>query len=441
MDRIIQTVRSFFKEHASPEGPLLLAISGGADSMALLQASYELLPRFPFHVVHIDHRWRDTSSREAEALRSWAEQRRIPFHLHTLSPPDFQGNWEAKGREQRLQLFRQLVEKGGFQAVVLAHHADDQAETILKRICEGSSLSGWPCMRPVSAFEGMLLWRPLLSFTKKEIAEWVARRKVPFFEDPTNGNIHYLRARMRKQMFPLLAQQFGKEVVPSLCRFAEEAADLRLWMEQQAQELLIPEGEGVLGQWYDWTKVPISQAALLRFALQKVMGKGERTPPRVLVDDLSSALFRQIPNRSFSWSGRHFFADRGCLFVINPSPASFSWTGCLSGAKEEKTTGWREAWEGRAEVMLPEGDYRLAPASAGTPYGEQSTTLGKWWNRHRVPAILREKFPVVWEGERVVHEFLSGRKKTGRSHLWKEGCWVQLRLQASLFPGGEGAEI
>ncbi|MCH9703393.1 MAG: tRNA lysidine(34) synthetase TilS, partial [Chlamydiae bacterium] len=122
------------KKICAGRGPLLLALSGGPDSMALLHLMREL--NHPFEVAHIDHGWREKSAEEAEKLQTLVNE---PFHLKRLEK--FSQNAEDQARRARLNFFRELCEKRGLEGVLLGHHADDQAETVLKRLFEGARLT------------------------------------------------------------------------------------------------------------------------------------------------------------------------------------------------------------------------------------------------------------------------------------------------------------
>ena len=145
--KIKQELRRFLRAHYSQGRELLLALSGGPDSQALFHLLVEF--RYPFRVAHVDHAWRPESAKEAKALEELCRQHKIPFHLKTLNPDEMQGNLEDACRQERLSYFQELSTQWNCQAVVLGHHADDQAETVLKRLFEGASLEKLAGIRSV----------------------------------------------------------------------------------------------------------------------------------------------------------------------------------------------------------------------------------------------------------------------------------------------------
>ena len=176
--------------------------------------------------------WTMDGARRAAGRPSRSRQRRIawdfPYIGRVLKRGDFSpGNLEEQGRNHRLQFFSQLYNALSCQALVLGHHAGDQAEVVLKRVFEGASICNLGGLVPDSQLCGMRVWRPLLSFRKREILEWLGQKNLAYFQDPTNFSKKFLRGRMREEMIPLLQTSFGKEVSSNLYRLGEESREVR----------------------------------------------------------------------------------------------------------------------------------------------------------------------------------------------------------------------
>lgn len=227
-----QTVGRFLKQHHTTDAPLLLALSGGPDSLALYHALLEW--KVEFAVAHIDHGWRSTSAQEAAALQSSC---RVPFHLLTLDPSTIEGNLEDECRNKRLHFFKSLVEKYGYRAVLMGHHADDQAETVLKRLFEGASFTQLGGMEETSFYEGMRIWRPFLPIPKRSILAYCAEKKLQPINDCTNLDERYLRAKMRKTLMPSLCDTFGKEIVKPLARISTQALELKEYLDKKSESI------------------------------------------------------------------------------------------------------------------------------------------------------------------------------------------------------------
>ena len=159
----------FFDKYWDGKSKLLLGLSGGPDSRALFHLLLD--HGIPFEVAHLDHGWRDESREEAAYLQKLCEEFKVAFHLERVAHPVKDEN---SGRKARLSFFRALCEVHAFQAVLLAHHADDQAETVLKRVFEGASLPRLKGFSPCTIVEGVSLWRPLLEVAKEQILRWLA---------------------------------------------------------------------------------------------------------------------------------------------------------------------------------------------------------------------------------------------------------------------------
>lgn len=213
---------------------ILIALSGGPDSMALFHLLSQI-KGLSIGVAHVDHRWRATSEKEALTLQKIADEKNIPFHLLTLTDKPPQKNIELFGRNARLAFFKRVVKEHHYQAVFLAHHANDLAETVLKRFFEGGSLHG---MEEASFFEKILFVRPWLKITKQEILSFLQESNISYFVDETNEDKMFLRGKMRSSLIPILEKEFGKGIVYPLISYSEEALDLDAFMQREYGHLV-----------------------------------------------------------------------------------------------------------------------------------------------------------------------------------------------------------
>lgn len=213
--------------------PFLIGFSGGSDSLALAHSLHS--HAIAIHLAHFDHGWREKSYQEVQKLSAWAKNLGIPFHTQRSANPQIK---ELEAREQRYAFFEELFASKSYEALVLAHHADDQAETILKRVLEGAQLFNLKSMQHSAMREKMPIWRPLLAITKKEIAAYNEANGLDPIEDETNFDPKYLRARMRSRIIPDLAQKFEKNIAPPLARLGEYSLQLDQYMEEKTQKFL-----------------------------------------------------------------------------------------------------------------------------------------------------------------------------------------------------------
>lgn len=221
-------IDSFLKKNLDIKKPLLLALSGGPDSLCLYHLLKNYSEKIELHLAHVDHGWREESKEEARLLAKLGE----PFHLKVLDPKEARGSLEAHCRKERLAFFAKLQEQFGFQAVALGHHADDLAETILKRFFEAGPLA---VMQESSCFGSLVLWRPLLAFRKKEILQWLEERGLSWFHDASNEDERFLRARMRRRIIPELSQLFGKDITTGVLKWGREAEAWEAYLERRTE--------------------------------------------------------------------------------------------------------------------------------------------------------------------------------------------------------------
>ncbi len=231
---IASLTHAFLNVHWDRESPLLLGYSGGPDSKALLYALLEcgITP----HLAHVDHGWRDESAEEAEVLRGEAHELGCPFHSVRVEGK----KGEDEARKARFSFFASLASQ--YQALLLAHQAEDLAETVLKRIFEGAHLVNLGGMQAVSRQYGMTIWRPFLKVRRAEVLEFLKERSLISICDPTNSDPKYLRTRIRYEIFPFLRRAFGKEITENLSLLSERSFELKTYLDQHVNSVPVHRG-------------------------------------------------------------------------------------------------------------------------------------------------------------------------------------------------------
>lgn len=234
-DPVVFSLYEFLSSNPAPS--FGLALSGGVDSMTLFYALIELKQRLPinFCVLHVDHGWRDTSNREASELSQLCKEKGVKFFSRQLVKSE--KNSEDKARVQRYAFFKEIADKEGLTAVMLAHHLGDLAETVLKRFFEGASLENLGNLEKKSHTFGLQLWRPFLDLEKAKLTSWMRKRGLSWFEDYTNEDSKYLRSRMRSQLIPELESLFGKNLTKCLEARAHESKRLQCALEDKIEPL------------------------------------------------------------------------------------------------------------------------------------------------------------------------------------------------------------
>lgn len=208
-----------------PAGRALVAVSGGPDSVALLDllAASTDLHRLDLVVAHFDHGIHAESGAVAARVRALAESMGLPFDIARGELGPHAG--ETAARSARYAFLEAARSRVGAASIFLAHHADDQAETVLMRLLAGSGPAGLAAMAPVS---GPLV-RPLLPFRRVELARYVQDRALPVWLDPANEDTRHQRAWLRTELLPRLRNRLP-DVDAALIRTAAHARrDRRGW--------------------------------------------------------------------------------------------------------------------------------------------------------------------------------------------------------------------
>ena len=204
--------------------PVLLALSGGADSSALLHVLNDDAQKngYTLHAAHFNHGIRgEEAERDADFCKNICASLNIPFHLGKADVPTLakeNGNSvEAEAREQRYAFFERIMRENGIPILATAHHAEDQAETVLLHIIRGSGIKGLCGIQPCRSFAtDFYLVRPLLNSKKEDILTFCKENDIAFVTDSTNSDTKYTRNALRTEIIPKLY-----ELQPNLCEIFE----------------------------------------------------------------------------------------------------------------------------------------------------------------------------------------------------------------------------
>ena len=200
-----------------------LAVSGGADSTALLVLMAELRASHGFDavVLHVDHGLRKESGEDAEFVRRLARRFDLPFHAFATKVVRRKGeSVEMAARRVRLGFFADAMKRYRLDCIATAHHMDDVAETFLMRLKRSSGAAGLAGLKPVSFVDGIVFIRPLLNVRGGELREFLRSRGIGWREDATNADTTILRNKVRHVILPFLARELDPKIVEHICRSA-----------------------------------------------------------------------------------------------------------------------------------------------------------------------------------------------------------------------------
>jgi tRNA(Ile)-lysidine synthase len=253
------------------EDSIVVAVSGGPDSMALLHILFLLAAsrKWRLIVAHVNHQFRgEESDREAEFVAEYAKHLGLPFEIGVINVPRFikesHMNGQAAARELRYDFLLHVADKYQARRIALAHHADDQAETLLMRLVRGTGtlgLTGIPIRRWIKNVE---LIRPLLRIYKSEVLQHCEQHGLSFCWDSSNAQHKYVRNQIRHELIPLL-KQYNPQLPEALNRLADvmglEDDYLKQEVDAAYQKLVVKAINGL--------QLPRSGFASLHPALQR----------------------------------------------------------------------------------------------------------------------------------------------------------------------------
>ncbi|MEH2282884.1 MAG: tRNA lysidine(34) synthetase TilS [Nostoc sp.] len=216
---------------------LLIAVSGGQDSLCLIKLLLDLQPKWGWHlgIAHCDHRWRSDSQANANHVENLAKTWGISFYLETANKPI---NSEAAARDWRYQALSAIAQANNYQYIVTGHTASDRAETLLYNLIRGTGADGLQALtwqRPLTT--GIMLVRPLLEITRIQTEQFCQEFKLPIWEDSTNQDLQYARNRIRQELLPYLRDNFNPQVESALAQTAELLQAEVEYLETAAQQL------------------------------------------------------------------------------------------------------------------------------------------------------------------------------------------------------------
>ena len=218
----MQEELEFLKNNISNSATVIVACSGGPDSMCLLSLVNSLKAKnLQIICAHVNHQIRSESQMEAEMLQEYCKQNAIVFELLEINDYLTQNFTEDDAHRRRYKFFRELQKKYHAEYLLTAHHGDDLIETILMRITRGSHLNGYMGIKRITENNDYKTLRPLLTTTKEKIIKYNKENNIPYTIDASNANLKYTRNRYRHNILPFLKKEDPKIHLKYL-KFSEE---------------------------------------------------------------------------------------------------------------------------------------------------------------------------------------------------------------------------
>ena len=410
----------------------VLAVSGGVDSMVLLEQFIQLQKKYPIiiTVVHIHHHLRKESDEEEVMVREFCRKRNLSVDVYHWEEGSSQNSGiEEKARQFRYEKLKESQQKHHASYVVVAHHADDQAETVLMKLTRGSTLEGIAGMKPMRPFGEGYLIRPFLTVDKKVLYEYASMHPILYSEDTTNQSVAYTRNRFRQEMIPLFKKENPKfnQKIQEFTKTLQEQQELigtitYQWMEQALVEL--PNG-------WSWNKdsylkQPIGLQKVILVEISKKIGGLLSTKN---VSDIHKAILSDTSQLSLNLPKEWIFQKRyQQLFLVKKEVEAITYkefrvekfqTEDIVLSKNERVSFTKEeGWE----MMVSCEDFpliirRRKSGDSLLLRSNQHQSLRRYCINEKIPKEEREKLWVVENATKEIIAILGFRKPQSLSKM------------------------
>lgn len=256
--RATEHLQFLLQSHHLQGKKIIIALSGGADSIFLGMLLSTEIPAELLLAAHFDHQLRNSSKEDELFCKTWAKEKNIRFFSERWNTPK---NTEEAARNARREFLFSIAKQENVSSIALGTHANDNVETIFHHFLRGTGAKG---LSGISEFdEKTTLFRPLLPFWKIEILSFLAQEKIPFCEDETNASSEYTRNFLRNDVFPLLRTRFP-EYENNILRQAEVFRRQHYFCEQSAKKFLEKQEEKISRK--EFSQLPEAvQTEIVRF--------------------------------------------------------------------------------------------------------------------------------------------------------------------------------
>lgn len=268
----------------TPEQTILVGVSGGADSIALLHyiVDNQLHPREKVVAVHVNHQLRETAKLEAAFVADIAQKWGVQSCLTVIDITQIQehekfSSVEEAAREGRYRAFKEVANEYHTPFVLVAHHADDQVETVLMNLLRGSGLAGLSGMKVVTSLSSLIVFRPFLNVWRSDIVAYCHSRQLLFVEDESNQDQSLHRNRLRHELIPLLTT-YNEQAKAHIVQMAQIVQADVLVLQQMVQQywsaaVLQEDRHFIRFNKQVWRTLPLSaQRLMLRQAIGALSG-------------------------------------------------------------------------------------------------------------------------------------------------------------------------
>ncbi|MFZ0611349.1 MAG: tRNA lysidine(34) synthetase TilS [Desulfobacterales bacterium] len=450
--RVLATVRRTIAEYemAVPGAAVLVGVSGGPDSVALLHILQCLAPEYGWRlaVAHLNHGLRREADDDAGFVAALAAGLKLDCHTIKRDVAGLRSrqrlSLEEAGRMARYAFFEGLAARHGFDKIALGHQADDNAELVLMFILRGSGSLGFAGIPPVRA---KWIIRPLIRLSRRDILDYLNAAGLTYVTDRSNRDSRFTRNRIRNRLMPLLRDSYNPQVSAALNRLAEIQRQEHVWIEEVADALYrdvrLPAPAGTLRLSIPrLARHPVAaQRRILRKAIAGIKGNLQRISfahlksaidllaldrrdgrlalPEGLVVERSADILRistsDAPAREKSVAGAELLPVSFCHAVGKPGPepmiVTIAEAGCrvifstvtAGAAVNRRQAGQRVAFFDINRLSFPLTLRSIRAGDRFRPFGLRgSQKISKYLIDHKVPRKKRPTCPVLLSQGRII---------------------------------------
>ena len=324
-------MQDFFAHHKIKPQKIAVAVSGGADSLALALMAKEELPVFGFEIVAltVNHHLRPSATAEAAYVADVMKAHGIEHHILEWTAPKPQTGIEEAARIARYALLTEWCKQNGVKVLLTAHHRNDQAETFLMRLQRGSGLEGLCCMREVFENGDIIIARPLLHAAPETMRQYLQKRRIKWVDDESNVDTKFLRNRIRA-FLPQLKN--ATEISPqTLAQTADRLQSAEDYIETQVAQILSEKVQTIAPEVFCFKHTDFLQwHREIKFRIIAALCRRRYIPRAEHILNAVAAL-SHLPFAGLTLGGREIFGAYGYIWLVPEI-----------GAKRKAS---RKAWE------------------------------------------------------------------------------------------------
>lgn len=378
---------------------LLLAVSGGLDSVCLLhffKENFETLGISALAVAHIDHTLRgDESKKDAEFVKELCKKWNVDFYFKSLEGKlPIGNNLESRARELRYLALHKFKRSGNFDFLLTAHHQNDQAETVFMRLARGTSISGLRAIRKIR-HDGV--YRPFLEISREELQNYANENQLSWREDSSNQNTNFRRNKIRHQLFPIFEKEipeFSKQL-QTLSSLAEKAYNkIVLICSNEFEPLILPKEK-----WpFPYEFCPYKETICFKLSEleKKIKAPGNAELFRIWLSEkgftfslgAKGNILFPLPKRRLLFKNILVEKSGNALWFFKMDSFLTPDNLYLYNASADSKTKWR---------FRMDGDFYITKSLEG-----KRRKWVKWLQEHQIPLAVRDFLPLLSEGSKII---------------------------------------